>query len=82
MNGTWFGRSDEPVDSAAANPFVVQFVNEQTNATVTVTIDAGRYTPAEIAEQFNTKQSLVTATAFYTEDLVYKGLRFEARLPS
>jgi hypothetical protein len=32
MNGTWFGAVGEEVDSVAATPFTVTFVNGQTNA--------------------------------------------------
>jgi len=81
MNGTWFGRRDEPVDSDAASPFQVTFVSGQTGAPTTATIQAGRYTPAELAEKFNQDVPFVTATVVYAEDFVYQGIRFESRVP-
>ncbi len=65
MNGTWFGKVGEEVDSVLASPFTIDFVNGQTNATVTATIEAGRYTPAELAEKFNQDVPFVTATVVY-----------------
>lgn len=52
MNGTWFGIPTEAVDAVPATPFTVEFVNLLNNASETATIQAGRYTPAELAQAF------------------------------
>jgi len=71
MNGTWFGKAGEPVDADPASPFSVTFVDQPTNTAVTAVIEAGRYTPAELAQQFINQVSFISASVVYAQDYVY-----------
>lgn len=65
MNGSWFGAIGETVDQVPASNFTVTFINTLTNLTEVASIRPGRYTPAELAQQFTNALTFVTATAVY-----------------
>lgn len=71
MNGSWFGAIGETVDQVPASNFTLTFINTLTNLTEVASIRPGRYTPAELAQQFTNALTFVTATAVYAQDFVY-----------